>query len=133
MLRCSPELALRLGLGSMYLYSGYGLFMNPKGWTWAVPWWFAGVIKTYFSLESYLMLQGVVEFLFAIILLLWFLPKKLVFMVSIISAAELLFILLFAPQFFITFRDLGVLGASVALVLILLKEIKASAPNGTVS
>ena len=127
--KISPLWALRLGLGVMYAYSGSDLFLNPKGWTWAVPWWFSQIIATYTTLEGYLRVQGIIEFCMALVLLAWFLPKKAVFIVAIFSSAELLFILLFAPQFSITFRDLGVFGASVALMIMLFKSNIAMTPS----
>ena len=119
--KLKPEWILRLGLGLMYLYSGFDLIMNPKGWTWALPWWYKQMVMVVMPIDGYLRFQGALELLMAFLLLSFFLPKKVAMMVAAVSSLEILFILLFAPQFSITFRDIGVLGASLALFLILLK------------
>jgi hypothetical protein len=65
--------------------------------------------------------------LLAVVFLLWFLPRRVVLFASLISCVEIAGILLLAPlsQFLITFRDLGVLGASAALFLLNLKPYAA--------
>src|SRR3989338_944631 len=119
--KLKPEWILRLGLGFMYLYSGFDLIMNPKGWTWALPWWYKQMVMVVMPIDGYLRFQGALELLMAFLLLSFFFPKKVAIAVAAVSSLEILFILLFAPQFSITFRDIGVLGASLALFLILLK------------
>ncbi|OHA13983.1 MAG: hypothetical protein A3G49_05960 [Candidatus Sungbacteria bacterium RIFCSPLOWO2_12_FULL_41_11] len=119
--KLKPEWILRLGLGLMYLYSGFDLIMNPKGWTWALPWWYKQMVMVVMPIDGYLRFQGALELLMAFLLLSFFFPKKVAIAVAAVSSLEILFILLFAPQFSITFRDIGVLGASLALFLILLK------------
>ena len=119
--KIKPEWPLRLGLGLMYLYSGIDLIMNPKGWTWALPYWYKQMVLAVMPVESYLRFQGAVELLMAFLLLSFFFPKKVVMAVVAISGLEFLFILLFAPQFSITFRDIGLLGAALALLIIYFK------------
>ena len=116
--KLSPEWMLRLGLGGLYLYSGYDLLVNPSGWTWAVPFWFSKIVTAAMPLQTYLQLQGAIELTFAAVLLLWFIPRRMVAFVSLLSAFEFLFILIFAPQFSITFRDIGLLGAALALAIL---------------
>jgi len=117
--KINPEWPLRLGLGLMYLYSGIDLILNPKGWTWALPYWYKQMVLVVMPIDGYLRFQGALELLMAFLLLFFFFPKKVALAVAAVSSAEILFILLFAPQFSITFRDIGVLGASLALFLIL--------------
>lgn len=119
--KISPEWILRLGLGSMYLYSGFGLILNPLAWIWAIPWWYKQLVLTVMPLESYLRFQGSLEVFMAFIFLSFFFPKSVVMIISALSSLELLFILFFAPQFSITFRDIGVLAASLALLLMIIK------------
>jgi len=109
---------LRFGLGIMYLYSGYALILNPTAWIWAVPGWFSKMVTSFVPLEVYLRLQGVAELMMAFVLLIWLLNRNFVRIVAAISALEFTFILLFAPQFSITFRDIGLLGAASALLIL---------------
>jgi hypothetical protein len=120
--KITPAWILRLALGAMYLYSGYDLFLHPSGWTWAVPFWFGKFVESFIALDIYLKLQGAAEFLLALVFLSWFLPERWARWAALISAAELLFILLFSPQFSITFRDIGVFGASFALFILLTRK-----------
>ena len=109
---------MRFGLGIMYLYSGYALILNPTAWIWAVPGWFSKMVTSFVPLEVYLRLQGVAELMMAFVLLIWLLNRNFVRIVAAISALEFTFILLFAPQFSITFRDIGLLGAASALLIL---------------
>src|SRR3972149_2580320 len=108
----------------MYVYSGFDLVRNPTGWLWAVPFWFSDLVQLLMPLEQFLRIQGGVELALALIFFLWFLPRKIVLVASAISSLEIAGILFFAPfsQFLITFRDLGVLGASFALFLVTLQK-----------
>ena len=123
--KISPEWSLRLGLGLVYLYSGYNLLFYPAGWVWAIPGWFSKIVSQVLPLESYLRMQGGVEIVMALIFIVWFAPRKLVLAAAAFSSLEFLFILLFAPQFSITFRDIGLLGAAIALFLINLSWTKS--------
>ena len=113
------EWILRISLGLMYVYSGIDLMAHPKSWTWAVPWWFSKIVTPFVPLDVYLRFQGGVELLMAVIFLALFWKGRFILLLAIFSSLELLFILLFSPQFATTFRDIGVLGASVALCLVL--------------
>ena len=109
----------------MYLYSGIDLLLHPTAWVWAIPYWMRQIITAVVPLNTYLQLQGSVEIIFALILLAWFLPAGLVRSVAFLSALEFLAILglaffpFSAANFLITFRDIGLLGASLALFMIL--------------
>ncbi|PJE64834.1 MAG: hypothetical protein COU90_01050 [Candidatus Ryanbacteria bacterium CG10_big_fil_rev_8_21_14_0_10_43_42] len=115
----SPSIPLRLGLGAMYLYSGFDLVRNPDNWISFIPGWFMDVLMTITTLETFLRLQGVVELLFAFIFLSLFLPQKGVRVAAVFSALEICSILVFTGVDLITFRDFGLLGASVALIILL--------------
>lgn len=118
------EWVLRISLGLMYLYSGVDLILHPKSWTWAVPWWLSGFVTGYLPLDIYVQLQGGVELLMSIIFLIPFLKGRIIFLFAVLSSLELLFILLFSPQFSVTFRDIGILGASTTLCLIIWRSLK---------
>ena len=126
--KSSPEWPLRLGLGAMYLYSGIDLVLHPTAWAWAIPYWLRQTVISVVPLNTYLQLQGAVEIVFALALLAWFLPRGLVRGAALLSALEFLVILALAffpfseAIFLITFRDIGLLGASIALFMILREE-----------
>lgn len=115
--KISPEVFLRLGLGLTYIYSSYNLLRHPESWIWAVPSWFLTLVNQVMAVENYLRLQGLAELVMAFILLGWYKNKILVSIVAAVSAAEFTLILFFAPQFFTTFRDIGLLGAALALLV----------------
>lgn len=122
--KISPEWPLRLGLGLMYIYSGQSLINNPTAWIWAVPYRLRQIIETFVDLEIYLKFQGAVEIIFAAVFLAWFLRPKIIRAVALLSALEFTFILIitFLPfngiNFFTVFRDIGLLGAALGLLII---------------
>jgi hypothetical protein len=120
--KITPELSLRTGLGVMYLYSGIDILMHPTAWFWAVrpvlklaP----AVMQTPTFMKQFLISQGVVEILFALVLLAWFLPKKFPKWVAALTTLEMAAILVMIPIDAVTFRDFGLLGGALALFLIL--------------
>ena len=126
--KINPEWPLRIGFGVMYLYSGSDLIRHPTAWYWALPLWFKNLITSAISLNTYLRFQGIIEVVFAIILLGWFFKRATVKIVALLSSLEMALILAFAfipwseANFLITFRDIGLLGGAVALLTILLKK-----------
>lgn len=124
-----PLFPLRLGLGAMYVYSGYDLIRHPSAWTWAIPHWFSDLVGVFMPIDTYMKIQGASEVLLAVVFLLWFLPRRVVLFAALISCIEIAGILLLTPlsQFLITFRDLGVLGASAAVFLLSLKPYGSAA------
>lgn len=124
--KISPEWSLRFGLGAMYLYSGIDILRHPTAWFWAVRPLFrffpfsmqAQFIKPDF-MKGFLMTQGWIELLLALILLGWFLPKRIVMWVAGLTALEMMGILLIIPIDAVTFRDMGLLGGALALFLML--------------
>lgn len=114
------NLALRLGLGVMYLYSGFDIIFHPTAWTWVIRQLPVVIQNPIMSIGgggvTFLTIQGAVEILFALVFLAWFLPRTLVWLVTLLSAFEMGFILLLVGLDAVTFRDIGVLGASIALM-----------------
>lgn len=123
-----PEWPLRLGLGLMFLYSGYDIFYHSSSWLWAVPTWFSRLITPVIAVENYLMIQGAGEFVMGLLFLAWFSGKRGVRVAAVLASVEMAAILLFTGVDLVTFRDLGVLGAALALVILVFRE-----PNGTIS
>lgn len=165
--KINPLWPLRLGLGLMYIYSGYDLFYHPKSWLWAVPSWFAEIISSIISIENFIRFQGIIEFLVALLLLApslkfrlshsippsisikngiktisdnysaaratqnlskfsaglaWFSGIWGVRAAAIFSTLEMAAILLFTGIDPITFRDIGLLGASSTLLILSFRE-----------
>lgn len=115
--KLSPEWALRLGLGLMYLYSGYDLFYNPQHWYGFAPKWFSQAVTQVASVEAYLQFQGVAEMIIGVLFLAWFLGARGVRLASALAVLEMALILLFVGIDPITFRDIGLLGAATALLI----------------
>ncbi len=118
MQKLNPTWVLRLGLGAMYLYSGYDLFVHPTAWVWAAPMFLKNFISSFASVTAYLKFQGVVEIIIAVIFLLPFFPKTILKLAAFISVLEMATILIFTGIDTITFRDIGLLGASTALLIL---------------
>ncbi|MBI4094603.1 MAG: hypothetical protein HY435_00200 [Candidatus Liptonbacteria bacterium] len=130
LMRISPEWSLRITLGAMYLYSGQDLIRHPSAWTWAIPFWLRELISKVMTVDAYIRFQGAVEVVFALVLLAWFARPVLVKWIALLSTLEFAAILALAfmpfseANFLITFRDIGLLGASLALFFILLAKEK---------
>jgi hypothetical protein len=122
--KISPAWVLRITLGAMYLYSGSDLLRHPAGWQWAIPYWLRTVISSAVDINRYIQFQGILEILVALIFLAPFASRRIVSYAAMISALEFAAILLLAlipfseSNFLITFRDIGLLGASFALFLV---------------
>lgn len=115
--KIGPVWPLRAGLGLMYLYSGYDLIANPFHWYGFVPRWFSQAVSPVLPLEQYLRLQGAGEVALGFLLLAWFLPPMLTRLAAAAAAVEMAGILLLVGIDPITFRDIGLLGAAVALLM----------------
>ncbi len=131
-----PEWVLRITLGLTYLYSGQDLIRHPTAWVWALPYWLRQGIAAIIPLNTYLQIQGIIEILFAIVLLSWFLRTAIVRAVALFSVLEFGAILILAffpwsePNFSITFRDIGLLGAALALYGLLSNNSSAAISHG---
>lgn len=124
--KITPEWALRVGLGVMYIYSGIDILRHPTAWFWAVrpifKWFPSGMQATLTQpsfMKNFLLSQGVFEIIFAVVLLAWFLPKKFAKWVAALTTLEMAAILFLIPIDAVTFRDFGLLGGGLALFLIL--------------
>ena len=117
--RLKPEFVLRLSLALMYLYSGWSLIASPKSWTQFVPFWLKeNLAQISFPVTAFVQVPGVVEIIVALIFVIWFLPRRWVRYAAFLSALEMALILIFAGIDLTTFRDIGLLGASLAVFLI---------------
>ena len=114
--RVGAQRFLRIGIGLMYLYSGFDLMLKPYHWYAFLPQWFSSFLRPLLAQETYLRMQGAAEIIIGIIFLAWFMPRYLVRAVAFLSAMEMALILIFVGVDPITFRDLGLLGASLAIL-----------------
>jgi hypothetical protein len=117
--KISPEWSLRLGLGAMYIYSGVDLIRHPTAWYWAVrplPMPVQNFIHAR-GLNQYLVLQGIGELVLAFFLLAWFLPRIFPFSAALLTAIEMALIIVLVGVDAVTFRDIGLLGAALALTV----------------
>jgi len=113
----------------MYVYSGIDIIRHPTSWFWAVrpllKWLPASIqasLGTSEVMTRYLIVQGIGELALAFLFLAWFLPKYLVKWAALFSVLEFAGILLLLPINAITFRDIGLLGAFLALWLMLMRR-----------
>lgn len=120
--KIKPEWALRLSLGLMYIYSGFDLFYYPQHWYGFVPLWFSRAVTQVASIEFYLRFQGIGEFVIGLLFLAWFGGIWGVRIASVAAALEMSLIILFVGIDPITFRDIGLLGAALALLMISFKK-----------
>lgn len=102
-------LFLRLGLAATFLYSGIDMIRHPLVWQGFIPQWLIDFLPV--SPSAYLAGQGTVELLFALSFATGFLVRY----TSLLVSFELLAIIAFSGINAVTFRDLGLLGASAAL------------------
>lgn len=115
--------SLRLGLAAMFGYSGIDIILHPTAWYWAVRGLpaFAQNIINGIGIDTYLLFQGASEALFALVFLLGVWPR-LTRAVALLAAVEMALILLMVGVDSITFRDFGLLGASMALFFLLQRK-----------
>ncbi len=115
----------------MYLYSGASIFQHPDAWTWAVPSWFTQLVQNFMPIEAYLRLQAIGELIFALVFLAWFLKPILVKYVALLATLEMAGIVFLgkAGIDLITFRDLGLLGGLIALLIMASNRARAEKPG----
>jgi hypothetical protein len=119
------EWPLRLGCGFVNLYSGFFLLTEPKRYYKYGPGWLSYIANAIASLDAYLRLQGIGEMVIAICLLGWFFPRWCLRMAAMLPTAEMMLILVFAGVDAVTFRNIGLVGAAVALLMRSYQEIEA--------
>ena len=135
--RLNVEWILRTSLGLMYFWSGIDLLRYSTAWYWAVrplPMIVQNVINK-IGIDQYLKIQGIGELALAGILLFKFVPRVAVLIVAGITVIEMAGILLFVGVDAITFRDIGLLGAALALYVILVggsEKPKDKQPKSTI-
>lgn len=122
-LRFSPEWILRIGLGTVYAYSGYGILSQPENWAGYAPNWFVNIASSVMPFMTFMRFQGAVEIIFAVGFLGWFFWRKTVRVIAGLAALEMLAIVVFTGVNLVTFRDIGLFAALLALWLSLKEKI----------
>jgi len=121
----TPKLVLRLTLGLMYLYSGIDIVRNPETWRWAIqelPGPLLSVIET-IGVDFFFRIQGVGEIILALIFLAWFMPRGLVRICAFLAMVEMVLIVVLVGVDEKTFQSMGLIGASLALYILLRKRL----------
>lgn len=111
-----PQVPLQIGLSFTYIYSGLGLIREPSDWFHFIPAWLFDLLGS--NLERFLQVQGLGELLLGTLLLLSYSKPRLLYILSVLGALHVFGIILVSGVDLITFRDLGLLGAWVALALL---------------
>jgi hypothetical protein len=117
MLRIRTEWPLRIGCGCVNLYAGFFLLTDPARFYKYVPGWLRQGAEAVASVDVYLRLQGLGELTIALGLLGWFFPRWCVRLASALLTGEMMLILLCVGVDAVTFRNIGLLGAALALWL----------------
>jgi predicted acyltransferase len=104
------------------LYSGFFLVTDPQRYYKYVPEWMRSFANVIASLDAYLRIQGIGEMMIAMCLLGWFFPRWCVRIAAILLTAEMMLILLFVGVDAVTFRNMGLVGAALALLSISYEE-----------
>lgn len=129
----SPEWFLRIGLGIMYLYSGFSLFTEPLNWQGFIPLWLLKFLGNFADTEVFLKIQGIGELFLALFFLAWFIDKRLTKAAAYLAAGEMALIIALVGIDLITFRDIGLLGAALALSALLSRSASAENKNKPIS
>ena len=116
-MRMPVEWPLRIGCGFVNLYAGFYLVTDPTRYHRFVPGWLTWVCNSLASVDVYLRIQGIGELMIALTLFAWFAPRWAVRAASLTLAFEMTLILFFIGIDGVTFRNVGLLGAAVSLVL----------------
>ena len=124
MTRMRTEWPLRLGCGCVNLYAGFFLLTDPARYYRYVPSWLSHAANAIASVDTYLRLQGVGEIIIALCLLGWFFPRWCVRVASTLLTVEMTLILLFLGIDAVTFRNMGLVGAALALLLSSYQDIE---------
>ncbi len=107
---------LRIGLALVFLYASTQMFANPSDWIGFVPSWVGAILP----IETFLWIHAIFELLLGLMLLvgLW------LHIGSFLAFIDFLSILIFYGIDVVTFRDFGLLMASLALFLLVARPEK---------
>lgn len=107
--RFSP-LTLRISLGILFLFFGIDKLINPNSWIGWVPRWIWGVM----DIDFFILSQGILEALIGALLVGGLFTR----IVAAIASILMLLIIVSIGFNDIAIRDIGLLGASLSLILL---------------
>ncbi len=106
---------LRAGIAVAFLYAGTAALTNPTNWIGFVPQW----ISMFVDRELFLLIHGITDLLIG----LWLLSNVKPFYAGLIAALSLISIIIVNyGQLEIIFRDIAILFASIALMVLSYKK-----------
>ena len=129
MAKISPQWPLRAGCAFVNLYAGFFLITDPSRYYKYVPGWLSAAVDSVASVDTYLRAQGVGEIAIAIVLLGWFFPARIVRLAAVTLAVEMILIVVFIGVDSVTFRNVGLLGAALSIVLTTFGEAESHRPE----
>ncbi|MDP3975163.1 MAG: hypothetical protein Q8P88_02685 [Candidatus Jorgensenbacteria bacterium] len=103
-----PASLLRLGLALTFVYAGVMAFLEPAPWLGFVPGWVENIVAP----EIFLSVHAVFQIMLGAALIVEFIPQT----AAMLAVADLAAILIFYGIDLVTFRDLGLFFAALALV-----------------
>lgn len=105
------SLAIRIGLAIVFAYAGIDALLHPEVWIAFIPEFSNSIIDPKLALDIISVAQ--------ILLVVWLLSGKYIVYSAIVSIALLGGIMVTNPDtFLITFRDIGLIGAAIALIFL---------------
>jgi uncharacterized membrane protein YphA (DoxX/SURF4 family) len=115
----AASLILRVGLAFTFAYAAIGAFRSPEAWISYVPGFISNVVSAKLALDLISVSQ--------IVLAIWLLTGIYVSLAALVSIGFLAGIIIFNPAtFLITFRDVALIAASLALISLDVENIKNS-------
>lgn len=114
-MKITPILLLKVAVAFAFLYPPIAAVFNPSAWIWFVP----DFVEMFVSKEFFLHAFGLVEVIIALGIL--FMKKPIV---PLIAASAILFVIVVIDfsTFDIVFRDISILLAALALILMYRQE-----------
>lgn len=110
-MKIDPDLFLRLAVAFAFLYPPVSAYLNPTAWLWFVP----DFVELVVSKQVFLNVFGVMEIALALAIIFMKNPTYPLFAASAILAGILV---LDYTAFDVVFRDVSILLAAVALILL---------------
>ena len=110
MIKYNPDFFLRIGLAFVFIFAAVSAFLNPQAWIGYVP----SFVSNFVTRAFFLFFHDVIN----LALGLWLLSGKKTFWAAIVSCIALAGIILTnLGTFLVTFRDVGLFFAAVALAV----------------
>lgn len=115
--KIKPSEILRYGLGLVFLYAALLMWIQPEAWIGFVPNWLAKIVERH----MFISIHSIFELIMAVLLL----ANKWVRWAALFAFLDFLSIVIFYGVDLVTFRDIGLMLSSLALLFLLLEEKSA--------